>query len=91
MIKELLNLMCNRTLTLVEIADNLKITRQELFNRLETLEHMGFIKKICTSTSNEKDQCISCIMNDSCVECDSKESLGISFQLTRKGKKVCQK
>ena len=91
MIKEILNLMCDNTLTLVEIADNLNIIRQELINRLETLEHMGYIKKICTSTSNEKEHCISCTMADVCVECDSKESFGISFQITKKGKKVCQK
>ena len=90
MIKEILNLMCNGTLTFIEIADNLKITRHELMNRLETLEHMGYIKKICTTTSNEKDQCISCSMSDVCLECDSIESFGISFQLTKKGKKVCQ-
>jgi DNA-binding Lrp family transcriptional regulator len=91
MIKEILNLMYDNTLTLVQIAENLRITRQELFNRLETLEHMGYIKKICTSTSNEKERCISCAMSDVCVEGDSKESFGISFQLTKKGKKVCQK
>ena len=90
MIKEILTLMCEGTLTLIEIAEKLKITRQELFNRLETLEHMGYIKKLCTTTT-EKNKCISCTIAGSCVECDSTESFGISFQLTKKGKKVCQK
>lgn len=95
MIKEILQLMYKNHLSLNEIAIELSISRDKLINRLEILEHLGYIIIICNNSNkiklgNEKT-CKYCTLAKTCTEAENSNSFGIAYQLTEKGKRVAQK
>jgi len=95
MIKEILQLMYKNHITLNEIANELSISRDKLINRLGILEHLGYITIICNSSnkikSDKEKTCKYCTLAKTCLEAKNKNSFGIAYQLTEKGKRVVQK
>ena len=88
MIKEILRSMIDGDQTISEIALKLKISQDELINRLETLEHMGYLKRVSDNIQNNKKSCLGCSMVDICSDKNRSNSTRVEYQLTAKGKNV---
>ena len=95
MIKEILQLMYKNHLSLNEIANELSISHDKLINRLEMLVHLGYIIIVCNSSdkikSGNEKTCKYCTLAKTCSEAENRESFGIAYQLTEKGKRVARK
>ena len=91
MIKEILRSMIDGDQTISEIAHKLKISQDELLNRLETLEHMGYLKRVTDNIENNPKSCLYCSMVNTCSDKNDNnrsDSTRIEYQLTEKGKNV---
>lgn len=94
MIKKILNLISQGNITFAELAKRLEINDIELRNRLELMEHMGYLKNQASENCVLESKCNSCPQqNDSCPGNVYKQNLIITqtYQLTKKGKHVCDK
>ncbi len=89
--RKILQLISQKNLTLNQIAFELKISRKELINRLELMEHMGYIKIKCQSTSEDELKCSCCPLIRTCPEGNNNNSFGKFYELTTKGKRICNK
>ncbi|ADI74166.1 putative transcriptional regulator, AsnC family [Methanohalobium evestigatum Z-7303] len=82
LIKKILQLIDKNNMTLNEIADELGLSRDELKFRLEMMEHMGEIESVKNNQSG-------------CSGCSGSKCLGdnklVVYQLTEKGRKICNK
>lgn len=91
MIKKILKHLVQGNLTLTEIAVKLNLSRAELMNRLEIMEHMGYITKVCEARPRDENNCAYCTMSSDCsTQEDSKDKM-ISYKLTAKGRRVSSK
>ena len=83
--------MSEENLTFKDIAKKLNISQTELINRLELMEHMGYIKRISEHTLNDEKACSLCSEAKTCSDDQSKDLSNISYQITKKGKRVGNK
>jgi DNA-binding Lrp family transcriptional regulator len=93
MIKDILRLMSKGNLTIVEIAQKLNISKDELLNRFKMMEQMGYLEQSKKTTneniSHESDRmCAFCPEAKSCSKNDITSNDGLTYRLTEKGKRV---
>ncbi len=91
MIKEFLKLMSLENLTLAEITQKLKISRDELKNRLEMMKRMGYIEALSEDKPNSESACASCRMTKFCSPCSEGNAGNLRitvYRLTDKGRRV---
>jgi predicted ArsR family transcriptional regulator len=93
MIKDILKLMSQGNLTVVEIAQKLNISKDELLNRFKMMEQMGYLEKTNqgndVSKSHEPGRmCAFCPEAKSCSNNDVTSYDGLTYHLTEKGKRV---
>jgi Mn-dependent DtxR family transcriptional regulator len=89
MIKNILNQIALGNISMSELAEALNITRTELSNRLDTLENMGYISKLCDGPTKERKKCSTCSMVNTCQNTSEKISYVSVYELTKKGKRAC--
>ena len=75
--------------SLSELAKVLNITRSELSNRLDTLENMGYISKLCDGPTKDRKKCSACPITNTCNEGSENISYISVYELTEKGKRAC--
>lgn len=94
MIKDILILMAEGKLTLNEISSKLEIRHSDLLNRLELMEHMGFIESIsvekCLNGSNPSCSCCPMPDTEKCLVDNPTKSKFNAYKITKKGEKIIQ-
>jgi DNA-binding transcriptional regulator LsrR (DeoR family) len=88
MIKEILKFMALGNLSLAEIGQRLKISRETLKSRLDLMERMGYIETCCDESYEKTDACGLCPSAKVCSEQSPQAPKIISYRLTEKGKIV---
>jgi hypothetical protein len=93
MIKDILRLMSKGNHSIGEIAQKLKISKDELLNRFKMMEQMGYLEK-----SNQRDKvgkshepgkmCAFCPEAKSCSTNNITSYDGLTYSLTEKGKRL---
>ena len=93
--KEILRLMAERKLTLNEISSKLELRQSDLLNRLELMEHMGYIKSMsdgkCMASSSPSCACCPISNSDKCYIDKSTQTKITAYKITKKGKRIIQK
>ncbi len=89
MIKKILNIISQGTITLNDLAQKLNVNQNKLKNRLKLMEHLGYIEAIPNSYCNIDSACSNCPVYT--MGCDDDKKLRANstiYCLTKKGRKV---
>jgi len=86
MIKDTLKVLFIDKCTFQEAAEKLGIDNVTLRDRLMMLQHMGYIREVCTNSGNNTPGCCSCNASSSCHK-NRGNFEGKVFRLTEKGEK----
>jgi Mn-dependent DtxR family transcriptional regulator len=88
MIKEILKLLSRGNITFNDLAIELSISQSELKNRLDLLEHMGYIEIICKENPTLESGCLFCSEANECAKNTKSDYFETIYKLTKKGRKV---
>ncbi|MDO9536804.1 MAG: FeoC-like transcriptional regulator [Thermoplasmata archaeon] len=76
--------------SLIEMAQNLSISQDELKNRMHMMKHMGYITAEDVMDTRANGGCALCPSAKTCSDVPRTMSMKIvTYQLTEKGKRVC--
>ena len=91
MIKDLLTMLFIRKQNLYEIAGKLNISPDDVYSRLEIIEHIGYVKRSNIQKFSCKESCPSCTFLMSCPGTDQSGSSEVKgYDLTAKGRKLLE-
>jgi hypothetical protein len=93
MIKQILILLSQGTLTIAEIAHEMNMSKEDVMNHFEMMERMGYLEKstITATTDRIHEPGRVCAFCPEAKRCLSKKTIcgdGIYYQMTPKGKKI---
>jgi len=89
MLKEILILMSQNNMTFKEISHELNISYDDLINRLEMMEHMGYIKAINEEECDRNFTCACCpLAGNKCSDTKAFQENQKAFKITAKGRKI---